>query len=1353
MNRWGIDLLKSRSQLYVVPLIALILLGFLYGLSDTHATLTFEKTWGLGDSDIAQSVSLDNSGNIYVTGYTSSFTSSGIHVFLLKYDSSGNLVWQRMWGGSGSEFGRGVGVDSLGNIYVTGYTSSFGAGGNDVFLLKWGSSGSLVWQKTWGGTGDELGLGLAVNSSNGIYVTGYSTSTLSANPQVILLRFDSSGDLIWQRSWGGSGTNYGQSVTVDSSGGVYLTGFTTSTGAGGQDVLVLKFDSSGGLIWQRTWGGKGDEEGYSIAADSSRNVYVAGATQSTGAGNDDALILKLSSAGSLLWEKTWGGADTDQAQGVTVDGLGYVYVTGFTSSFGGAAGHVFLMSLSFAGSLLWETLWGGINGMDQGLGVAAAGSGYAVTAGFVSESSPYSTSTLSAPLATPTISLSTPTTSASTPSLNTGTPSGIVTTITGSEMYRDKQDAFLFKFGSPTAPTPPSGLTATSGQRFVNLTWSVPAFNGFNSITNYKVYRGTTSGGESPLATIGNQTKYTDQSVAGGVTYYYTVTAINAIGESGFSNEASPPTPPTTPPTPPQGLTATASTGDVALNWAAPSSNGGASITAYNLYRGITSGNEILLTTLATQTFYNDTNVAGGTTYYYKVTAVNIVGESASSNEVSAMPVSSPTPPQKLQAISSLGAIILSWSPPSSNGGSAIQGYEVWRGTSAGTETLLANLPNQLSYSDIPLPAGTTFFYIVRADNAIGSSGFSNEVNAVPSSTPTGPSAPLNLVATGGKNEITLTWSPSLSNGGLSIIGYNIYRSTGTGNETLTDALVANQTVFTDNDTNLKVGVTYYYKVTAVDSALNEGPPSNEANATPFTTPSAPQNLQAFNGRNEIALTWMAPSSNGFSPISGYRIYRNSTLLTAIGNTTSYIDTSVAAGPFYYYNVSALNAAGEGPHSLQASAFASSGPIAPSPPQNLVATAQKGNITLTWTAPLSDGGSSITGYEIWNGTSPGSESRLVSIGTQTSYVVIGLQGGTPYYYYVKAVNGVGVSLPSNEAHATPTSPPTKPLSLLASGGPGRVTLTWATPSSNGGLAIAGYKIYRSISPGLETFVANITNGNQFSYVDLSVTPGTTYYYKVTAFNALGESSLSNEASATPSTPATPPGAPTGLTLTSTATNITLTWSPPSSNGGSPITSYQIYRGTASGSETFLNTTGNVLSYVDSAVIPGTTYYYYVRAVNSAGIGAQSTEMSIALAPPQTSPSQPQNLQATAEINSVNLTWSPPASNGGSAITGYLIFRGTSTGSETLYQSITNVTTYLDQTVTSGTTYYYKIKAVNDVGQSDFSNEATAKPLAPTAPPAFPIIPVAIAALVIVAVGALGVIFWRRRVSQRLMMPP
>ena len=193
----------------------------------------------------------------------------------------------------------------------------------------------------------------------------------------------------------------------------------------------------------------------------------------------------------------------------------------------------------------------------------------------------------------------------------------------------------------------------------------------------------------------------------------------------------------------------------------------------------------------------------------------------------------------------------------------------------------------------------------------------------------------------------------------------------------------------------------------------------------PSLPPSAPRNLQASGGDSQVALAWEAPSSNGSSPVTNYRIYRGTvpggeSLLTTVGNVLTYTDTGVTNGLSYYYEVGAVSSAGEGPKSTETSATPRT---TPSSPLGLAAVAGNTHVTLSWQAPASDGGSTITNYTVYRGTSSGGETLLTTLGTVLTYVDPGLANGQTYYYEVTATNGVGEGPKSTEASATPTAPP------------------------------------------------------------------------------------------------------------------------------------------------------------------------------------------------------------------------------------------------------------------------------------------------------------------------------------------
>lgn len=285
----------------------------------------------------------------------------------------------------------------------------------------------------------------------------------------------------------------------------------------------------------------------------------------------------------------------------------------------------------------------------------------------------------------------------------------------------------------PEVPPGPAALTAAPGPGKVSLSWSAPASDGGSPLTGYQVFRGTTAGGEgvTPIASVGpGAGSFEDTGLVNGTAYYYQVAATNAVGAT-RSNEVVA-TPADLPGAPTLGVPTTASN-TVNLAWTAPASDGGSPITAYRVYRGVSSGTETLLTTLGnTATSYADTAAANGTTYFYQVSAVNAIGEKRS-GERSAKPTGPPAAPTDLTAIGSTGQVKLNWAPPANNGGFPIDGYQVLRSTSPGTEVALASQPAGavLTFTDTGVATGTRYYYVVRAHTALGYGAASAEISVL----------------------------------------------------------------------------------------------------------------------------------------------------------------------------------------------------------------------------------------------------------------------------------------------------------------------------------------------------------------------------------------------------------------------------------------------------------------------------------------------------------------------------------------------------------------------------------------------------------------------------------------------
>src|SRR5881296_74637 len=595
---------------------------------------------------------------------------------------------------------------------------------------------------------------------------------------------------------------------------------------------------------------------------------------------------------------------------------------------------------------------------------------------------------------------------------------------------------------------------------------------------------------------------------------------------------------------------------------------------------------------------------------------------------------------------------------------------------------------------------------------------------------------PTNLTATAvSSSEIHLSWTAP-TGVGLVVTGYEIERSTDGGSTWPPTPLVANtgSTATTYSDTGgLTHTTTYTYRVHTV-TAIGTSFPSDTASATTFAVaPSSPTGLVATAASSsQIGLTWTAPTDNGGSAITGYKIEKStdggstwSTLVNTCGTSTRCSDTGLPHTTTFTYRVSAINSVGTGPPSTTASATTLA--VAPSPPTGLAASASSSSqISLSWTAPTDNGGSAITGYKIEKSTDGGTTwSTLVANtgNTAATYSDTGLTHTTTYTYRVSAINSIGTSSASSVASATtPIAAPSLPTGVTATAASSsQVGLTWTAPADNGGSAITGYKIERSTDGGTTwtTLVAN-TGNTAATYSDTGLTRATAYTYRVSAINSAGTGSLSITASAT--TLAVAPSSPTGLVATAASSSqIGLTWTAPTDNGGSAITGYKIEKSTDGGStwSTLVNTCGTSTRCSDTGLPHTTTFTYRVSAINSVGTGPPSTTASATTL--AVAPSPPTGLAASASSSSqISLSWTAPTDNGGSAITGYKIEKSTDGGTtwSTLVANTGNTAaTYSDTGLTHTTTYTYRVSAINSIGTSSASSVASAT--TPIAAPSLP----------------------------------
>ncbi len=337
----------------------------IHSSGSNSATIQWTRLWGLRGGIGGLGVAVDSFGNVYNIGHRGGYyvVDSINENFLAKYDSSGVQQWNRTWGGGYLDEKGGVAVDSSDNVYVAGNTYGMsGFEGHDMILMKYDSSGEPQWNRTWGGDGWDDGRAVVVDSSDNVYLAGIGDWDMA------LVKYDSSGVQQWNRTWGGVGENKlgrGNGVAVDSSDNVYLAGIGDWNGDGG--MILVKYDSSGVLQWNRTWGGSDRDKCNGVVVDSSDNVYLTGSTNSFGLGGFDMVLVKYDSSGVQQWNRTWGGSDRDESSGVAVDLSDNVYLTGSTDSFGVDSGNMILVKYNSSGDQQWYRIFEWI---DSGSGVA-----------------------------------------------------------------------------------------------------------------------------------------------------------------------------------------------------------------------------------------------------------------------------------------------------------------------------------------------------------------------------------------------------------------------------------------------------------------------------------------------------------------------------------------------------------------------------------------------------------------------------------------------------------------------------------------------------------------------------------------------------------------------------------------------------------------------------------------------------------------------------------------------------------------------------------------------------------------------------------------------------------------------
>jgi len=341
-------------------LVALLLTNFLF------AQIVFQKTIGGKNDDLGNAVQQTSDGGYIIAGETISYGTGNRDVYLVKVDMLGDLNWSKTYGENAEDYALALDRTSDNGYIIGAHTGSFGQGSHDYYLIKTDNNGDTLFTQLYGGNAAD-GIYSLHETLDGGYIIGGHTSSFGAGAHdFYLIKTNGIGDTEWTRTYGGSSPDYFRSVValVTPTPSYVIVGETSGFGTGGVDILVVRVDGSAGdIVWAKTYGGSSNDYAFGIYQTADDGLIIVGHTSSFGAGGTDIYVIKTDNLGNIQWSKTYGGTGNEYGYAIqqTSDN-GYIMV-GCTTSFGAGSKDVYLIKTDVNGDTLWTKTYGG--GMDE----------------------------------------------------------------------------------------------------------------------------------------------------------------------------------------------------------------------------------------------------------------------------------------------------------------------------------------------------------------------------------------------------------------------------------------------------------------------------------------------------------------------------------------------------------------------------------------------------------------------------------------------------------------------------------------------------------------------------------------------------------------------------------------------------------------------------------------------------------------------------------------------------------------------------------------------------------------------------------------------------------------------------